>query len=469
MKEGGGEGDSSTNIACAAARGGGGGSNSRHRSTCVFVRVCVCVRARARARACLRACAFAHGSDGVFPPPPTPLIRRSAPPVYSRRAHQTVRACLRACEKERGLLAPRTADSTPPRAALANPPALRRAERTRTRLPPGGAIGSLRFTVPPPPPTRGRATPWHSTTWRWRTWTASAPPRTRAWRWSGTAAPPPPGSRRAWGRATPTASVPRMGDRRRQTVNIARAPGPSRSAQRAASPAGREPHRPTGRPAGRSVRRKRCIPNGSGKRVQAEADSSGRGGGKGEGGKVVRVWWFAIARRRRAPRADVGGTPPGPGRDGVCERVVGGRERRGPPGASCTAAPPTPVRSPVRAPPPLPRLRPPPARPPRRRNEPAEIHPPHPAPAVLPPPPPVSARPPADGPTPAPRTLAPRTRPYRGSLTQRRKPSRFIIWSPCSYLRPERETKSEQTKMQDEYGLWIPLMSSRKDETAVWY
>ena len=155
------------------------------------------------------------------------------------------------------------------------------------------------------------------------------------------------------------------------------------------------------------------MPNGSGKRVQAEADSSGRGGGKGEGGKVVRVWWFAIARRRRAPRADVGGTPPGPGRDGVCERVVGGRERRGPPGASCTAAPPTPVRSPVRAPPPLPRLRPPPARPPRRRNEPAEIHPPHPAPAVLPPPPPVSARPPADGPTPAPRTLAPRTRPYR--------------------------------------------------------
>ena len=88
----------------------------------------------------------------MFPPPPTPLIRRSAPPVYSRRAHQTVRACLRACEKERGLLAPRTADSTPPRAALANPPALRRAERTRTRLPPGGAIGSLRFTVPPPPP-----------------------------------------------------------------------------------------------------------------------------------------------------------------------------------------------------------------------------------------------------------------------------------------------------------------------------
>ena len=23
--------------------------------------------------------------------------------------------------------------------------------------------------------------------------------------------------------------------------------------------------------------------------------------------------------------------------------------------------------------------------------------------------------------------------------------------------------------MQDEYGLWIPLMSSRKDETVVWY
>ena len=35
----------------------------------------------------------------------------------------------------------------------------------------------------------------------------------------------------------------------------------------------------------------------------------------------------------------------------------------------------------------------------------------------------------------------------------------------------ERETRSEQTKMQDsdDHGLWIPLMSSRKDETAVWY
>ena len=54
--------------------------------------------------------------------------------------------------------------------------------------------------------------------------------------------------------------------------------------------------------------------------------------------------------------------------------------------------------------------------------------------------------------------------------TKRRRPSSFIIWSrPCSFLRPEREPKSEQKKMQDEYGLWIPLMSSRKDETAVWY
>ena len=35
----------------------------------------------------------------------------------------------------------------------------------------------------------------------------------------------------------------------------------------------------------------------------------------------------------------------------------------------------------------------------------------------------------------------------------------------------ERETRSEQTRMQDsdDHGLWIPLMSSRKDETAVWY
>ena len=67
------------------------------------------------------------------------------------------------------------------------------------------------------------------------------------------------------------------------------------------------------------------------------------------------------------------------------------------------------------------------------------------------------------------RKVGRRPAPGLGLVTPARLCS-FIIWSrPCSFLLPERETKSEQTKMQDEYGLWIPLMSSRKDETAVWY
>ena len=54
--------------------------------------------------------------------------------------------------------------------------------------------------------------------------------------------------------------------------------------------------------------------------------------------------------------------------------------------------------------------------------------------------------------------------------TKRRRPSRSTVWSPCSFLPPESGAESEQTKMPfDANGIRIPLLSSRKDETAVWH
>ena len=52
---------------------------------------------------------------------------------------------------------------------------------------------------------------------------------------------------------------------------------------------------------------------------------------------------------------------------------------------------------------------------------------------------------------------------------QRGDPNHAVLIPRFIPSQPELETKSEQRKMQGEYGLWIPLMSSRKGETAVWY